>query len=100
MKKVYSPFADFYIPEKRCCFWVRVVMQTAGGKTSKTTNHEAIYVCSSPCKKHRKHLTAIAALFVPGVAEHRIAESPGRNEPGALYFFSNSSRLGGFLQYA
>jgi len=72
----------------------------SGGKTSKTTNHEAIYVCSSPCKKHRKHLTAIAALFVPGVAEHRIAESPGRNEPGALYFFSNSSRLGGFLQYA
>jgi len=72
----------------------------SGGKTSKTTNHKAIYVCSSPCKKRRKHLTAIAALFVPGVAEHRIAESPGRNGPGALYFFSNSSRLGGFLQYA
>ena len=35
MKKVYSPFADFYIPEKRCCFWVRVVMQTVGGKLRK-----------------------------------------------------------------
>ena len=69
----------------------------SGGKTSKTTNHEAIYVCSSPCKKHRKHLTAIAALFVPGVAEHRIAESPGRNAPGALYFFQIVPDWGAFF---
>ena len=27
MKKVYNPVPDFYTPEKRCCFWVRVVMQ-------------------------------------------------------------------------
>jgi hypothetical protein len=29
MKKVYNPVCDFCIPEKRCCFRVRVNVQTS-----------------------------------------------------------------------
>ena len=38
MKKVYNPFVDFYIPEKRWCFWVRVVMKTVEPKLRKLQN--------------------------------------------------------------
>jgi hypothetical protein len=45
MKKVYNPIPDFFIPEKRCCFWVGVVMQTVEPSVRKQHNTKAyIYV--------------------------------------------------------
>ena len=45
MKKVNDPVSDFYIPEKRYCFWVRVVVQTTKPGLRKQHNTKAyIYV--------------------------------------------------------
>jgi hypothetical protein len=45
MKKVYNPIFDFFIPEKRCCFWVGVVMQTVRLSLRKQQNTQSyVYV--------------------------------------------------------
>jgi hypothetical protein len=45
MKKINSPISDFYIPDKRYCFWVGAVMQTvAPGNRKKRNTMPYIYV--------------------------------------------------------
>ncbi|MEO8962134.1 MAG: hypothetical protein ABI325_09645 [Ginsengibacter sp.] len=53
MKKVYNLIFNFCIPEKRCCFWVRVVMQTVQLKACKQGSRQSyIYLLSSE-KPHK-----------------------------------------------
>ncbi|MDQ2721539.1 MAG: hypothetical protein M3Z26_17515 [Bacteroidota bacterium] len=47
MKKVNSLIYKFCIPEKRCCFWVRAVMQTMKLKLRTQRNRQPdIYVAA------------------------------------------------------
>ena len=47
MKKVNNLISDFCIPEKRCCFWVRAVMQTVELKLRTQPNRQPdIYVAT------------------------------------------------------
>lgn len=48
MKKVYNPIPDFYIPEKQCCFRVRVAVQTVEPGSQKQRNIQPyIYIVLS-----------------------------------------------------
>jgi hypothetical protein len=45
MKKVCTCTPDLFIPEKRCCFWVGVVMQTVRLSLRKQQNTQSyVYV--------------------------------------------------------
>ena len=43
MKKVYNPISDFCVSEKRCCFWVRVVVQTVELSLRKQQNRRPYF---------------------------------------------------------
>ena len=50
MKKVHNPIPDFYIPEKQCCFRVRVVVQTVEPTPQKQQNTKPYMYVILPAK--------------------------------------------------
>ena len=59
----------------------------SGAKSSKTTKHEAIYVCSSSRNNHRKHLTKIANSLHPVSLNIVLQKAPVSKDQGLFYFF-------------
>ena len=94
MKKVYNSIPDFFIPQKQCCFRIRVVMQNMQLSLRKQPDTKpSKYVVLSAKTTETPYLNSY--LFASGVAEHRIAKSPGLNGLGALLFFFKSVQVWG-----
>ena len=89
MKRIYNLIFNFCIPEKRCCFLVRITMQIVQLSSRKQKKQEAKYLSPVPGKKQTKHLTAIDSSFRPvWLNPPPAAKASGLKGSGALLFFS------------
>ncbi len=77
MKKLHNLIDNFYSSKNKLCFWVRGYYALPAAKYTPTWQRAVLYLFSGHLKTDRKHLTSVAVSLLAGVAEHRIAKSPG-----------------------